>query len=77
MSNHAAAMTARAEACLRAASFTLAAARSLNEAGAYADRAQVLTNLRHIKAKLAEAEILLRAIDRRTLASDGLAGSAT
>lgn len=68
MSDFAKSMTTRAEACLRDMGFTLSAARPLNQNGAYADRAQVLTNLRYIKARAIEAEILLRALDRRAIA---------
>lgn len=54
-------MTARAESCFREILAAAAASRAADADGTYADRAAVLTEIRLIKAKAREAEILLRA----------------
>ncbi len=54
----------RAEACIREILFTGFAERPIVDGGAYADRHQVLSNLRRIKLKAIEAEVLLRSLDR-------------
>lgn len=58
----------RAEACIREILFTGFAERPIVDGGAYADRQQVLTNLRRIKLKAIEAEVLLRSLDRTDFA---------
>lgn len=62
----------RAENCIREILFTAIAERPTGDAGAYADRAQVLTNLRRIKLKAIEAEVLLRSLDRQDLAQQAI-----
>jgi hypothetical protein len=68
--SHAAMMTARAEACFRVIRQAMAPVRlAVNDQGSFADRRAVLDSLRLIKAKAIEIELLLRAIDRRTVSS--------
>lgn len=56
-------ITTRASACLAAIELTLSAPRPRDNDGAFANRDQVLTNLRAIKQKASEAEALLRSLD--------------
>ncbi len=61
--NRTALISGRAEACFERIALTLSAPRPADAAGGYAQRDQVLTNLRAIKQKASEAEALLRSLD--------------
>lgn len=54
-------MTERAESCFREILTAAGTMRAADPDGSYADRAAVLAEIRLIKAKAREAEILLRA----------------